>query len=36
MAEGTAIELPLAPPSPPRGSDRLRALQDRFRDPPRD
>ena len=36
MAEGTTLELPLAPPPPPRGSDRLRALQDRFRDAPSD
>ena len=31
-----SLELPLAEPPPPRGSDRLRALQDRFRQPSRD
>lgn len=31
-----ALELPLADPPPPRGSDRLRALQDKFRQPARD
>lgn len=36
MAEAATLELPLAPPPPPRGSDRLRALQDRFRDPSSD
>lgn len=36
MAGGTTLELPLAPPPPPRGTERLRALQDKFRDPPRD
>lgn len=35
MAAGTTLELPLAAPPPPRGSERLRALQDKFRNPPR-
>lgn len=30
------LELPLSAPPPPRGSERLRALQDKFRQPPRD
>ena len=35
--DGTAhLELTLAPPPPPRGDDRLRALQDKFRRPSRD
>lgn len=29
------LELPLAPPPPPRGDERLRALQERLRAPPR-
>ncbi|GAB3738424.1 methylamine utilization protein [Silanimonas algicola] len=36
MAGPTTLDLPLAPPPPPRGTDRLRALQDKFRNPPRD
>lgn len=36
MAGPATLDLPLAPPPPPRGTDRLRALQDRFRNPPRD
>ncbi len=36
MAEGATLELPLAAPPPPRGTERLRALQDAFRNPPRD
>jgi plastocyanin len=30
------LELPLTAPPPPRGTERLRALQDRFRNAPRD
>lgn len=30
------LDLPLTAAPPPRGSDRLRALQDKFRNPPRD
>ena len=33
MAGPAVLELPLAAPPPPRGSDRLRALQDKFRSP---
>ena len=36
MAGPATLELTLAAPPPPRGTDRLRALQDRFRNPPRD
>jgi plastocyanin len=36
MAEDATLELPLSAPPPPRGTDRLRALQDKFRNPPRD
>ena len=36
MTAPATLDLPLAPPPPPRGTDRLRALQDRFRNPPRD
>lgn len=36
MAAPATLDLPLAAPPPPRGTDRLRALQDRFRNPPRD
>lgn len=36
MAEGATLDLPLSAPLPPRGTDRLRALQDKFRNPPRD
>ncbi len=36
MAGGVTLELPLSAPPPPRGTERLRALQDKFRDPPRD
>jgi plastocyanin len=36
MAEDAMLELPLSAPPPPRGTDRLRALQDKFRNPSRD
>lgn len=36
MAEPATLDLTLAAPPPPRGTDRLRALQDKFRNPPRD
>lgn len=36
MAAPATLDLPLAPPPPPRGTDRLRALQDKFRNPPRE
>jgi plastocyanin len=34
--EALRLELALAPPPPPRGSERLRALQERFRGTPRE
>lgn len=34
-AAAEVLELPLAPPAPPRGDERLRALQERLRTPPR-
>lgn len=36
MAGPATLDLPLAPRPPPRGTDRLRALQDKFRNPPRE
>jgi hypothetical protein len=36
MAGPATLDLTLAAPPPPRGTDRLRALQDKFRQPSRD